>query len=201
MSKVTHDLASTNLPELMSSMFSLICFKQVSFEFYSMEDRYCLYPASILPAPREFSVHWPFPIFSIKVSLICLRIFLNFSGNCLTSTEKPGGIQSIGSQRVWNNWSDLARPPQVQPESAGVLTLRVTLSQWDMGEGRYMAQAPSTLVRKTVRWDPYSPSQRLHPRRNKSLLSIAAAHSTRRVFLIFLSPCPLSPFSLWCFLR
>ena len=100
MSKVTHDLASTNLPELISSLYSLICFKQVSFEFYSMEDRYCLYPASILPAPREFSVHWPFPIFSIKVSLICLRIFLNFSGNCLTSTEKPGGIQSIESQSL-----------------------------------------------------------------------------------------------------
>ena len=35
MSKVTHDLASTNLPELISSLFSLICFKQDSFEFYS----------------------------------------------------------------------------------------------------------------------------------------------------------------------
>ena len=152
-----------------------------------MEDRYCWNPAIILPAPGEFSVYWPFPIFSIKVSLICLRTFLNFSGICSASPEKPGGIQSIGSQRVWNNWSDLAHPPQVQPESAGVLTLRVILSQWDMGEGSYMDQASSPLVRKTVRWDPCSPSQGLHPRRNKSLLSIAAALSTQRFFLVFLS--------------
>ena len=65
-------------------------------------------------------------------------------------TEKPGGLQFMGSQRVWHNWSDLACMHALEKEMA----THSTILAWRIREGGawWAAVYGATQSRTQLKW-------------------------------------------------
>ena len=72
---------------------------------------------------------------------------LQYSCLVIPWTEEPGGLQSVWSQRVGRDWSDLARTP-LHTEGAQANAVAGRGRRWGYGQGFHAAASPHLSSRK-----------------------------------------------------